>query len=148
MSLLVSIKDSLTVKKATFLFTSAHFSPPTKMKSEIVAICLSFALILLDISAIANGNAISISAVSKTNVSFQCNSSFPPPWAKIGPKPGQYKTLMVNGQKHPNLKDSRIVFTRNQNDFKLLIAGVVASDAGNYVCDGDQSVSYLLNVVR
>ena len=87
-------------------------------------------------------------AVIGSDVVFPCESSFAPPWAKVGPKLGQYKTLMVNGKKHPNLKDPRITFSNQGDVYQLDIRDLAAKDAGTYVCDGDNPVSYLLNVVR
>ena len=96
--------------------------------------------------------AKTITKVSFTGseVIFSCESSFPPAWAKVNPKVGEYKTLAfaMSGQKHPNLKDPRISFSRSKSLHELRIERVSAADVGNYVCDGDQSSTFLLNVIR
>ena len=89
-----------------------------------------------------------ISAVSGSAVVFSCDSSFPPPWAKVGPRPGDYKTLALNGRRHPNFLDERFAFSSRGSTYDLTVGRVEAADAGRYVCDGQSSVAYLLNVVR
>ena len=110
----------------------------------------SLTLLMMVSAAFGESTTLKLNRVSVigSNVVLQCNSSFAPPWARIGPKPGQYKSLFVNGRKHPNLNDERISFSNNRLVYKVLIKGVLASDAGTYVCDGDQPVSYILNVIR
>ena len=87
-------------------------------------------------------------AISGSSLSFSCESSFAPVWAKVDTKQGQYKTLAISGKKHPNFHDSRFEFSELDSGFKLEIKNVGASDAGTYVCDGSKSYSYLLTVVR
>lgn len=87
-------------------------------------------------------------AVVGTSVSFFCNSSFPMPWSKIGPKHGDFVSLAYGENKHPNFKDSRFTFSKNGILYKISIENLVVGDSGNYRCDGDKQTSYLLSVVR
>ena len=78
-------------------------------------------------------------------VRFHCHSTFPPVWAKVNPT---YKTIAVNGKKHPNFRDDRFGFANEESIYELRIDKVKAADVGTYVCDGSKSVSFSLNVVR
>ena len=105
-------------------------------------------LVLLTLLVSFNVAMVNQLAVVGTEVDFQCNSSFPPPWAKIGPKLGDYKSLAFVGKKHPNFKDSRFSFTNQGSLYKMKIQEISIADSGNFRCDGDQPTSYLLSVVR
>ena len=87
-------------------------------------------------------------AIAGTSIEFNCNSSFPPPWAKIGPKLGDYASLALSGKRHPNFKDERFAFSVLNTRYTLKINDVKILDAGNFRCDGDQPVSYTLGVIR
>ena len=87
-------------------------------------------------------------AIVGENIAFTCNSSFPPAWVKVNPNVGEYKTLAMSGQKHPNFKDPRFSFSNWNSEHRLKIDKVKSSDVGSYVCDGDKSATFLLNVIR
>ena len=89
-----------------------------------------------------------ITILSGSSLQLSCGSSFAPAWAKVNQSPLEYKTLFNNGRKNPNFKDTRFSFYNKESVYHLKISPVIASDAGNYVCDGDNSKSFLLNVIR
>ena len=112
-----------------------------------VAFSLLFATTMLR-PAIGAQNGQNVMTFVGSKIEFACDSSFPPPWNKIGPKPGDFESLGFNGQKHPNFKDERFIFVRENSVYKLGIDDLRISDAGNYRCDGAEPVSYSLSVVR
>ena len=82
-------------------------------------------------------------------VQIKCVSSFSPPWSWFGPKEGQHKTLAISGTKpHPKLNEPRYSFEKSGNDFVIKIQNVKLTDAGKFVCDGDDYQTTLLNVIR
>ena len=83
-----------------------------------------------------------------STIVLDCVSSFAPPWSKIGPKIGDYRTIGVNGKRHPKWKEPRFVFNNEKSVYKITINELSLSDAGTYVCEGDSSTSYVLSVIR
>ena len=90
-------------------------------------------------------NSVSVTVLSGASAHLSCNSSFPPVWAKVNPT---YKTLAINGQKHPSFNDNRFTFSKKETTYNMKISQVSSLDAGNYVCDGLKSNSFVLNVIR
>ena len=117
---------------------------PEKKKMIAIVVCLLFASVL----NVSSGTSMNHLAIAGTSVKFHCNSSFPPPWAKIGPKLGDYTPLAMVGKRHPNFKDNRFTFSDTNTRYTLKIDNVKPVDAGNFRCDGDQPISYNLGVVR
>ena len=105
-------------------------------------------VIVITLYASAASETASITVLSGSTAQFDCNTSFAPVWAKINTKQGKYKTIAINGKKHPNFRDARFTFTNKETIFKMEISRVSSADAGTYVCDGEKSHSFLLNVVR
>ena len=96
----------------------------------------------------ADAVTLSQIVITGSDVMFACNSSFPPAWSKFNPNIGEYKILAMSGKKHPNFKDDRIKFSSIQSLHQLKIKSVKVSDVGNYVCDGEKTTSFSLNVMR
>ena len=56
---------------------------------------------------------------------FSCFSSFPPSWLWFGPKQLRPKTLATAGtQPHPNLKDPRFSFSKEETEYFVQISKV------------------------
>ena len=100
-----------------------------------------------------------ISVIEGQSVKLECSSSFPPPWTWTSMRDSHIKTLAISGTKpHPKLNEPRYEFYQNDADqsaaeqsgadYFLSISGVKISDAGKFVCDGDEYQINILNVMR
>ena len=105
--------------------------------------------VLLMTTDISDASDVShFTVLLESTVRLPCHSSFPPVWAKVSAKEHKYKTIALNGKKHPNFRDDRFGFANEESIYELRIDKVKAADVGTYVCDGSKSVSFSLNVVR
>ena len=92
---------------------------------------------------------VSQTALLDSTIQFSCVSSFPPSWMWFASKHQRPKTLTQTGTKpHPNLKDPRFTFTKRENEYFLRLSNIKSTDAGKYVCDGEEYQQFELNVVR
>ena len=107
-----------------------------------------FLLVALLSSPFVSSKEISLCLSSGSSVELECISSFPPPWSKIGPRIGDYKTIGVSGKKHPKWEEPRFFFSNDETVYKIKITDVKLVDAGTYVCEGDTATSYVVSVIR
>ena len=139
---------SFSLKLSYFLPSELfkHFLPFSlsfKMIFFLFSLVLRIFLTTIDVSDASDVTHYTI--LLDFAVRFPCHSTFPPVWAKVNPT---YKTIALNGKKHPNFRDDRFSFSNDESIYELRINRVKAADVGTYVCDGSKSVSFSLNVVR
>ena len=83
-----------------------------------------------------------------SDIVLKCKSSFKPPWNKFGPSNGDFHIVGLNGERHPNWKETRYSFFNENTDHFLRITGVHLADAGRFVCGSDSPVSFIVTVIR
>ena len=79
---------------------------------------------------------------------IHCQSSYPPPWTKIGSNIGDVKIIGVNGEKHAGWTEPRYSFFKNESSYSIQISDVRLSDAGKFICGSDKAVTFLVTVLR
>ena len=77
-----------------------------------------------------------------------CPSSFSPPWTKTGVTPNDYHIIGLNGNRHPNWKETRYSFFAEDQNYFLKISNVQLSDAGKFVCGSDSPITFMVTVMR
>ena len=83
-----------------------------------------------------------------TTQTISCQSSYPPPWTKIGRSTGDVTIIGVNGEKHAGWTDPRYTFVKSENVYSIQITDVRLKDAGKFICGSDKAVTFLVTVLR
>ena len=79
---------------------------------------------------------------------ISCKSSYPPPWTKISPSKEDVKIIGVNGEKHSGWTEPRYTFSKNGSHYLIQISEVRLSDAGKLICGSDESITFVITVLR
>ena len=83
-----------------------------------------------------------------SDIELKCTSSFTPSWNKIDVANGGFHIIGLNGERHPNWKDSRYSFSAENSNHFLRISNLRLNDAGKFLCGSDSPITLIVTVLR
>ena len=109
------------------------------------SLCVLFLVVSLTVVSATEVHRIFILGTTQT---ISCQSSYPPPWTKIGRTHGDVTIIGVNGEKHAGWNNPRYSFTQNASTYSITISDVRLSDAGKFICGSDKAIAYIVTILR